>query len=379
MQLTMAPIYCAATLNPVGEEVNTVSNVKRVEKKDGRSTLKKANAMVLQVMEMSRLTNDETEAVTPRFFSDEIKTGRVLGRGGFCIVKQLHEIRLRVSDDDRLSVRCGSTSRWMNNSGHASEFEGDASSKGFSSTSGGNMARWNKKFQSRATITRSVVSNSVEHGKQPRRTSGNSSLCSASVMGGSTISCRIDAFSTAFDLNSREYMARRSRIKKGERYVIKTVDPKLKEINITHYLKGIVDLSMEAHFLSSLDHPNIINLRGMSLALPYENVAQMLVLDNLPEIFHYRLNTWMQAYRTTRGVTGFVTRGRRRAKDLLTDRLIVAYDIARAMEYIHSMNIIYRDLVSYEIVITLVEWLQHLTQFSAFRNRIILDSTRTEH
>jgi serine/threonine protein kinase len=347
----MAPQHSSTSLVSVDEEnidnVSIIRSAKGMEK-NSKSLMAKANEMVVQLMGMSNMTSDDNEVTIPRFRTEEIKTGRVLGRGGFCIVKQLHEIRLRVLDDDRLSVRCGSTNRWSirDGKGGTCSDDDDASSTGFGGAARSTISRWNRRRRNKYISTGSLASASIEQGergKYPRRVSGSSSICSSSIIGGG--SCRFDAFSTALDLNSREYIARRSRVQKGERYVVKIVDPKLKETDKTHYLKGIVDLSMEAQFLSSLDHPNIISLRGLCAAFPYQNVIQMIILDNLPEIFNQRLNTWMQAYRTTRGITGFVTRGRRRAKDLLTDRLIVGYDIARAMEYIHSKNIVYRDLV----------------------------------
>ena len=55
----------------------------------------------------------------------------------------------------------------------------------------------------------------------------------------------------------------------------------------------------------------------------------------------------MHATRATKGVTGLITGGKRKVNALLTDRLLVAYDIAEAMDYLHERpypNYIQRDL-----------------------------------
>jgi hypothetical protein len=50
--------------------------------------------------------------------------------------------------------------------------------------------------------------------------------------------------------------------------------------------------------------------------------------------------------RQTNGVTGLFTGGKNKVDDLFVDRLVVAYDIASALGYLHELRVVYRDLVS---------------------------------
>lgn len=104
----------------------------------------------------------------------------------------------------------------------------------------------------------------------------------------------------------------------------------------------------EAQYLAHLSHPNILKLRGISTSNQFGGDDGMfLVLDYLPETLSRRLSAWAQKDRTTRGITGFVTRSRGKAAQLLLERLIVGRDIAYAMSYLHSNKIIFRDVSTF--------------------------------
>lgn len=111
------------------------------------------------------------------------------------------------------------------------------------------------------------------------------------------------------------------------------------------YMNRIVDLAMEAQYLASLNHPNILTLKGISTSNQFGGDDGMfLVLEFLPATLTERLASWMQKDRSSRGVTGFVTGSRKNAQKLIRARLTVARDIAEAMSYLHSKDIIYRDI-----------------------------------
>lgn len=120
------------------------------------------------------------------------------------------------------------------------------------------------------------------------------------------------------------------------------------DINKMEYVEGTIDLAREVKYLAVLAHPHIINIRGICNIQPYERIGYFIVFDYLPELLSKRISTtWIHTERKTTGVTGYVVTGgtKKRAIQFDIERLSVAYDIAKALEYIHSKNIIYRDLV----------------------------------
>jgi len=118
---------------------------------------------------------------------------------------------------------------------------------------------------------------------------------------------------------------------------------------------GIGDLAIEARFLSVLNHPNIIRMRATSTAEPI-SIDYFLVLDRLPFTLEQKINEWRELKKEwssksllkgifqNKRATLEKRRCREEKKQLYADRVLAVYDISRAMRYIHSHNIIYRDL-----------------------------------
>jgi serine/threonine protein kinase len=105
-------------------------------------------------------------------------------------------------------------------------------------------------------------------------------------------------------------------------------------------LNGIVDLATEAKFLSVLDHPNIISLRGVADCSPYE-LNYFVIIDRLTEILSNRLITWKQQEKSRRSLWKKVssrksTEGHKHLAFL--ERCTVAFDVACALAYMHSMK-----------------------------------------
>lgn len=144
--------------------------------------------------------------------------------------------------------------------------------------------------------------------------------------------------------STREYLARRLWANAGK-YVVKEVEPELYYSDRITFLKGVIDLALETKYLASLSHPHVLKLRGVSKNSPFEELGYFVILDRLEETLSKRLTSWMQRKRATRGITGAITGGKAKVDKLFTERLLVAYDIAEAMDYLHGRRIIYRDLV----------------------------------
>jgi serine/threonine protein kinase len=253
---------------------------------------------------ISRSNNDPNEATdlddtysTPAFRRNELVLGRVIGRGGFCSVRELNEIRLASSSPKKKESAQRRPFRRLGSKDPLPPVPDDSMSTLMPSASRVNLQT--TKAQSREVLARRV------------------------------------------------YHKRRS-------YVVKQVEAALLNTDRVAYLTGIIDLVMEVQFLAALRHPNILSLRGVSRdsgktpsSSSNNNNATnrdfFCILDHLHETLPVRLNCWMHRKRATRGVTGLVFGSPKKKMKLWTDRLLVAYDIAKAMDYIHGCNVIYRD------------------------------------
>jgi len=193
-------------------------------------------------------------------------------------------------------------------------------------------------------VIREITSFALETESSARRSSGSSSGRSERT----TETTSTDK--SAGSPEARESMAEElqgEKNKKQCKYVLKELDRSngISHKNQSAYMNGVVDMAMEAQYLAHLNHPHILTLRGISTSNQFGGDDGMfLVLEYLPETLSRRLNVWMQKDRTTRGVTGLITGSRGKAKKLLLTRIRVAYDIAGAMNYLHSKNIIFRDV-----------------------------------
>lgn len=154
---------------------------------------------------------------------------------------------------------------------------------------------------------------------------------------------RIDTFHKETELNTRK------------KYVVKHLNPKLAN-EPKKMAVGAKDLVMEAHFLSALDHENIIQLRGMCAAgvAGYAETGRaegfFLIFDQLELTLTHQLNHWrsMEANKTAphkaSSFFNFRTKGQHKNSLTFHNRLQTAHDIANAVTYLHERNILYRDL-----------------------------------
>jgi len=141
---------------------------------------------------------------------------------------------------------------------------------------------------------------------------------------------------------TKEYITAESKRfrRRGGRYVLKSVS---KETDKITYMKGNVDIAMEAKFLQALNHPNIIDLVAISLEKPC-TAGFFLVLEKMTETLTQRIKSWMDKERLYKGVLGAFTGGKKKEQDLYIDRIAASYDIASGLFYLHSKNIVFRDL-----------------------------------
>ena len=137
----------------------------------------------------------------------------------------------------------------------------------------------------------------------------------------------------------RKYMGENVLRNGNPRFAIKRVRP-----DLTDERKGnsAVDLAIEAKFLASLDHSNIIKLRA-TVSKPGHD-SFMIVLDRLYSILHQTIKRWKTQVKALKGPFGIMVINKVDYYKSKTERLLALYDIARALKHLHSLKILFRDL-----------------------------------
>lgn len=144
------------------------------------------------------------------------------------------------------------------------------------------------------------------------------------------------------EYETREAMSKRCMRDNESRYAVK----RLLEDSHTNpglFLKGTVDLAIEARFLSVMEHPHLIKMRGIGSAGPFAD-GYFVILDRLYDTLETRVRKWKSALKKAKGILGSVSGGKTKVLEITAAKIGAAHDIASAMSYIHSFNIIYRDL-----------------------------------
>mmetsp|Transcript_14271 Transcript_14271/g.21080 ORF Transcript_14271/g.21080 Transcript_14271/m.21080 type:complete len:388 (+) Transcript_14271:75-1238(+) len=138
--------------------------------------------------------------------------------------------------------------------------------------------------------------------------------------------------------------------KKGTRarYAIKSLrvnnDDKNNKMSDLEKVQSRIDLAIEVKYLKVMNHPNIIRIRGV-YANPSDSVdsCNFFVMDRLYGTLEDRVEYWKQQIQSSKG--GLL---RRKDKDVLndttTERLVIAFDLASAFNYMHKRLVIHRDI-----------------------------------
>mmetsp|Transcript_9701 Transcript_9701/g.15018 ORF Transcript_9701/g.15018 Transcript_9701/m.15018 type:complete len:456 (+) Transcript_9701:41-1408(+) len=122
------------------------------------------------------------------------------------------------------------------------------------------------------------------------------------------------------------------------KYVIKKISDDVAK-DMALYVQGIMDMGVETYYLSVLNHPNIIKLRGVANCEPYER-KYFICLDRLTEIMDKRLITWGKDVKKCKRIFG----DSGRLHQLFQERLEACYGVGSALQHLHEHRIVYRDL-----------------------------------
>jgi hypothetical protein len=120
------------------------------------------------------------------------------------------------------------------------------------------------------------------------------------------------------------------------RYALKVLLPSCKDDAQT-YINGVVDLAVEARFLSVIRHPSIIKMRAMAVTSPYSvSDPFFVVLDRLYDILGTRISKWKK--QKPSGMMKLLDRSGKKESSFWIERITVAYDLAAALQYLHELK-----------------------------------------
>ena len=115
------------------------------------------------------------------------------------------------------------------------------------------------------------------------------------------------------------------------------------------YCNGAADLLLETKYLASISafypHPNILRLHAIAAAGPqgFETVGgYFLIFDKLVDTLDKRLEVWKELERRKR--INLTREHEYHLKALFVKRLLVGCDLISAIQHLHKLRIIFRDL-----------------------------------
>lgn len=127
------------------------------------------------------------------------------------------------------------------------------------------------------------------------------------------------------------------------RYAIKKLRPEISS-DVNKLFQGILDMSVETMFLSVVEHPHIIKMRGVG-ACGMSNPDYFIVLDRLYDTLEARISKWKIQTKKANSVMNKIKKksGEKNA-EIMKTKLKYAYDLMGAIEYLHKKGLVYRDL-----------------------------------
>jgi len=301
--------------------------------------------------------------------AEEIEHGIFLGAGGFCTVTELMDV-----------VLLSSSSPPENNQQTGDDDDGDAiptaaRSKEDPSSSPATMTTTTSKRRlSNATSTSNStdginpknIKNNTTSNKRKEQEVENKNLAGHLVPADnstSTISNTTSSTSTSSlppnrpsfasqhsFIQDRSFIAQYHQRDGHARYAIKMLSKSTlagrnsrKAPDHKKFIAGVVDLAMEVKYLSIIQHPHIIKMRGISKSHPCSE-SFFIILDRLYDTLSDRMKGWKKVQKRMSGLGSIRDLKGTKKEQAMGERLVVAYNICSALQFLHQNNIIYRDL-----------------------------------
>jgi serine/threonine protein kinase len=147
---------------------------------------------------------------------------------------------------------------------------------------------------------------------------------------------------------NRSFIAQHALRDNGDaRYAVKMLSPEI-VADPGLFIQGMMDMALETRFMSDILHPNIVKVRAMARCGPFGSSGDyFLVMDRLYDTLETRMyKTWEKKSKLQKSFLGKTILDRKGAKKdaLWEERLVYAYDLSSALNYLHRRNILYRDI-----------------------------------
>lgn len=101
------------------------------------------------------------------------------------------------------------------------------------------------------------------------------------------------------------------------------------------YGKAVADLATEARFLTVIQHPNIIKVRGFALG-NFCSDNFFLMMDRLYDTLETGIRKWRGENQKYKGFLASFKGGKKKCEELFIDRINFAWDLSSALAHIHE-------------------------------------------
>merc|ERR1719491_714822 len=128
-----------------------------------------------------------------------------------------------------------------------------------------------------------------------------------------------------YDIDEARDLMNRKVLRRGvTRYALKRLHEELSEVGKA---RAMIDLAVEAKYLSVVWHPNIVKMRGVA-AGDYLHQDFFIIMDRLFGTLDQRANAWKKLLAKNSGCLCGIGKNHEVFHQVLKERMIVAYDLA---------------------------------------------------